>query len=556
MTQYRAPVDEMRFVIQEVLKVSDVLEFQSFKGLDPAVVDAVLKEAAVFSEEKLAPLNHSGDQEAAHYKEGAVTMPAGFAGAYQAFALNGWNGLPFDPAYGGQGLPWMVSVMVSEMMHGANMAFGLCPLLTQGAVELLSHYGTQEQKTTYLHHLVSGKWTGTMCLTEPQAGSDLGAISMQAVPQEGNYLLKGQKMFITYGEHDMAENIIHMVLARLPGASAGSKGISLFIVPKYLQDGTRNDVRALSIEHKMGIHASPTCLMAFGEQDKCVGYLVGEPHQGLKYMFAMMNHARLSVGVEAIGVAQYAFQLASDHAAERKQMGKPIASYPDVQRMLLTIGSQLEAMRALACFTAKAMDSAKHHPDESERVHHEALVSFLIPVVKGHATQVGFDCCSEAMQVLGGIGYTEDMPVAQCLRDIRITMIYEGTNGIQAHDLVMRKLQLQDGLVVKVTLAEMERLMRGNTFPELAEAFKQFKEATKYMQQLSQNNQGRAQALAAYYLKLCGIIWGGIMLSLEESFLGVSQTLSRENIQTKQETITFYMRYLLPPVAYLCDFLK
>lgn len=556
MTLYRAPVEEMRFLLQEVLHVQEILEWDGFKGIPAEVIDAVLEGAALFSQGKLAPLNRSGDKEQASYVEGRVRMPKGFSKAYQTFAADGWNALPFDPVYGGQGLPWMVSSMVSEMISGANMAFGLCPLLTQGVVELLSHYGTDEQKETYLHPLVSGIWTGTMCLTEPQAGSDLGAMTTQATPQGGHYLIKGQKIFITYGDHDMAENIIHMVLARLPGAPAGSKGISLFIVPKYLQGGIRNDVKALSIEHKLGIHASPTCVMAFGEENACIGYLVGEVHQGLKYMFAMMNHARLSVGIEAIGVAQYALQLATDYAAQRKQMGVTIDRHPDVQRMLLTIRAQVEAMRALACFTAKAMDSARHHPDIQKRTHYAALVSFLIPIVKAHATQTGFDNCSDAMQVLGGIGYTEEMPVAQCLRDIRIAMIYEGTNGIQAQDLVMRKLQLEGGIAVKAALLEMEHLIRCNNVPVLQEAVTCFKEATKHLQQLGSAHPERAQALAGYYLSLCGIIWGGIMLSLEEAVLGTSQILSKESIKAKQDTITFYMRYLLPPFAYLCDFFK
>ena len=558
MTSYRTPIDEMRFVLQEVIGIEDVLQLERFGGIGPDLVDAVLHEAANFVEQKLAPLNRSGDQQGARCIDNTVQMPDGFADAYRDFVANGWNAIAFDPEYGGQGLPHLVSAAVSEMISGANMAFGLCPLLTQGAVELLGHYGTAAQKKAYLSHLIAGTWTGTMCLTEPQAGSDLGAIATHATPQGDHYHIKGQKIFITYGEHDMAENIIHMVLARMDGAPEGSRGISLFIVPKYLADGKRNDVKALSIEHKLGIHASPTCVMAFGEQDACVGYLVGEAHAGLKYMFTMMNHARLAVGIEGIGVAAYALQLAEDYAQERKQMGVTIASHPDVKRMLLSIRSQVEANRALAYLTAKAMDMAKYHPEAAIRRHYAALVSFLIPVVKAHATQTGFDGCSEAIQIFGGIGYTEEMGVAQCLRDIRITMIYEGTNGIQAQDLVMRKLLADNGAAVVAVIQEMEQMLARIThpWPMLDTAWKGFKHATQQMQQLSVANPAHAKYLAHDYLKLCGIILGGIVLSLEESAIKNSDILSRESKVLKQETILYYMHYLLPQTQYLCDFFK
>lgn len=557
MREYQAPVQDIRFILHEVLMLDTLLRYPAFSSISVEVIDAVLEGAAIFMNEKLAPLNRSGDKEGAKYKEAMVIMPTGFKEVYQEFSAQGWNSVPFDPAYGGQGLPWIVATAVGEMISGANMAFGLCPLLTQGAIETISHHGSKAQQETYLPKLIAGEWTGTMCLTEPQAGSDLGAITTAAIKKGEHYLIKGQKIFITYGEHDMAQNIIHMVLARVQGAPVGTKGISLFIVPKYLADGTRNDVKAISIEHKLGIHASPTCVMAFGEQDQCIGYLVGEEHQGLKYMFTMMNNARLAVGVEGVGVAENAVQQAEHYAMERVQMGMPIAKHPDITRTLLSMRSQVDAMRSLALFLAHGLDHAVSHKEASVRNHYAALVSFLVPVLKAHATNSGFEICSDAMQVFGGIGYTEEMGIAQCLRDIRITMIYEGTNGIQAQDLVMRKLVYDNGIAVLALIHEIEKILKNITpgstayHEQIMELWSHFIKATQTLQQLVSASPQHAQYKAVYYTKLCGIVLGAVMLNWQISVLDKSQILSKQEQQKKREVVDFYMRYVLPQAGYL-----
>ncbi|MDW8468670.1 MAG: acyl-CoA dehydrogenase family protein, partial [Burkholderiales bacterium] len=455
----------MRFVLRELAGLAEVAELPGFGEATPDTVDAILEEAAKFASSVLDPLNQAGDREGSRWQEGRVATPRGFRDAYRKYVEGGWATLPFAPAWGGQGLPKLVATAVEEMIASANMSFSLCPLLTQGAIHALELCGSDAQKKLFLPKMVAGEWTGTMNLTEPQAGSDLALVRTRAVPAGDHYLISGQKIFITYGEHDLAENIVHLVLARTPNAPEGVKGISLFIVPKYLPrpDGTlgeRNRVTCASIEHKLGIHASPTAVMVY---DNAIGYLVGEENKGLAYMFVMMNAARFSVGLEGVAIAERAFQRALAYARERLQ-GRdlagaggtvPIIRHPDVRRMLLLMKSQTEAMRALAYVVAAAMDVAARHPDRAVRERKQAFVDLMIPVVKGWCTETGIEIASLGVQVHGGMGYVEETGAAQHLRDARITAIYEGTTGIQANDLVGRKIARDGGRAAKAWLAEL-----------------------------------------------------------------------------------------------------
>jgi alkylation response protein AidB-like acyl-CoA dehydrogenase len=545
MINYTAPLDEIKFVLNEVIGLEDVLKTEHFSGFSPDLISAVLDEAGKFAGEKLAPLNVIGDKiGSSKVHDGVISTPPGFKEVYAEFVANGWNSVPFSQSYGGQGLPWLVAIAISEMWSGANMAFGLCPLLTQGSVELLSHHGSEAQKAKYLPKLVSGEWTGTMCLTENKAGSDLGAITTSAVKNGDNYLIKGQKIFITYGEHDFTENIIHMVLARTPDAPKGSRGISLFIVPKFLDDGSRNDVKAISIEHKLGIHASPTAVLNFGENKGAVGYLVGEENNGLKYMFTMMNNARLSVGIEGIALAENSYQKAAAYAAEREQGGQAIINYPDVRRMLLTIRANTEAMRALAYYAASCMDLGARN-----------IVDILIPVIKAHSTDIGFDMSSLALQVFGGMGYVAETGIGQNLRDARIAMIYEGTNGIQALDLVMRKISMNDGQLFKDLSADVKHFYEGSGYAELvAKSFAALEDATNHMKKLAVDDKDKAGFVAVYYLKMFGIVMGAVMMAASEkaAVKGLKENAEKSAFyKEKLATVEFYMNYILPEVGFL-----
>lgn len=470
MSEYRAPIRDMQFVLNELAGLADLARLPGCEEAMPDVVNAVLEEAAKFAEEVLSPLNASGDREGARCAQGQVTMPKGYKEAYKLFAESGWTALGSEVEWGGQGLPRLVATPVGEMWKSANHAFSLCPLLTGGAIDALVLSGSDELKRTFLHKMVSGEWTGTMNLTEPGAGSDLAAVRTRAEPQgDGSYRVFGQKIFITYGEHDMADNIVHLVLARTPTAPPGVKGISLFIVPKYMvgADGTlgaRNDAWCVSIEHKLGIHASPTAVMAFGEHGGAVGYLVGEENRGLEYMFVMMNVARFGVGMEGVAAAERAYQRARDYARERLQGSDigvrggarvAIIHHPDVRRMLLSMRAQAEAGRALAYVVASAQDVAVHAPDPVLRQERQAFVELLIPVVKGWCTEMGVEVASLGIQVHGGMGYIEETGAAQHLRDARISTIYEGTTGIQANDLVGRKMARDGGAAFNALLGQM-----------------------------------------------------------------------------------------------------
>ncbi|MCO5089456.1 acyl-CoA dehydrogenase [Bosea sp. (in: a-proteobacteria)] len=453
---YTAPLQNMIFVLEDLCDLDQVASLPGLEDATPDMVRAIIKEASKYASQVLAPMNHAGDRSGLGFVDGLVTTPADWKPAYRMLVEAGWNSPAANPEYGGMGLPQLVNAAVQEMFQGANMSFQLCPMLTQGAIEAIEAYASNVLKHAYLPKLVSGLWAGTMNLTEPQAGSDLAAVRSKAVPEGDHYRISGQKTFITYGEHDLAENIIHLVLARLPDAPAGVKGISLFVVPKILVNadgslGARNDVRCVSIEHKLGIHASPTCTLSFGDEGGAMGYLVGEPNRGLEYMFAMMNNARLNVGMQGIGVAEHATQHAIRYAAERKQ-GKPadasngdtILGHPDVRRMLAVMRARTDAARIVAYRAARSLDFAKRAEEGETRAVHQRRVDLLIPVVKGWSTEMAVGTTSLGVQVYGGMGYVEETGAAQHFRDARITTIYEGTTGIQALDLVGRKI-LRDG---------------------------------------------------------------------------------------------------------------
>jgi acyl-CoA dehydrogenase len=518
MSTYQAPLKDMRFVLNELAGLVEVAKLPGYQDATPDTVDAILEEASKFASEVLDPINYSGDQEGSTLTAGEVRTPKGFREAYKKFCEGGWNALPFEAEWGGQGLPKLVSTPVQEMWKSSNLSFSLCPLLTQGAIEALLLRGSEPLKRAYLPNMVAGKWTGTMNLTEPQAGSDLALVRTRAEGQGDHYLISGQKIFITYGEHDLAENIVHLVLARTPGAPEGTKGISLFIVPKFVpnKDGTpgkRNGAKCASIEHKLGIHASPTAVMVY---DKAVGYLVGEENRGLEYMFIMMNAARFAVGLEGVAIAERAFQRALAFAKERVQ-GRdlvggggavPIIRHPDVRRMLMLMKSQAEAMRALAYVVAAAMDFAHKTRDQK----HQAFVDLMIPVVKGWSTETGIEIASLGVQVHGGMGFVEETGAAQYLRDARITTIYEGTTGIQAMDLVGRKIAREGGATAKAWLAELKKLdAQLAAHPEirksLADGVKAVEDCVDF---IIGAKDPRAQfAGAVPFLKLMGIVAGG-----------------------------------------------
>jgi alkylation response protein AidB-like acyl-CoA dehydrogenase len=579
MTDYRAPLADMRFVLEEVAGLADIAALPGYQDATPELAEAVLEEASKLAAEVIAPLNHSGDREGCSFENGVVRTPKGFPAAYRTYQEGGWNALPFDPDYGGQGLPWTLAYAVQEMWNGANMSFGLCPILTQGAVELLQAHGSTEQKATYLPKMVSGVWTGTMNLTEPQAGSDVGALKTRAVPEGEHYLITGQKSFITFGEHDLAENIVHMVLARTPGAPAGTKGISLFIVPKFLvkEDGTpgpRNDLRCLSIEHKLGIKASPTAVMAFGDDGGATGFLVGEENRGMAYMFTMMNNARLAVGVEGLGIAERAYQQALAYARERVQGRSPgarhgaparIIAHPDVRRMLMTMKAQVEAMRAFAYSHAAAIDRAKRDPDQAARDRAQARADLMTPISKAWCTDLGCEVASLGVQVHGGVGYIEETGAAQHFRDARITPIYEGTNGIQALDLVSRKLLRDQGAAAKAMIAEMkqtaEALMehQGEALTTIRDALSDgllgLESATVSLLESGSQDPAHAAAVASPYLRLFGTVAGGWLLA--HSALAARRRLEadgevdRDFLETKIKTAGFYADNLLPQAAAL-----
>jgi acyl-CoA dehydrogenase len=582
MSTYRAPMQEIQFVMNELAGLEQVGKLPGYEDATPDTVAAILEEASKFATEVLDPLNAVGDREGATWQEGGkVKTATGFKDAYRRFAENGWNGLTKNPEHGGQGLPQLVATAVEEMWHGANMAFALCPLLTQGAIEALELCGSDKLKATFLPKMVEGVWTGTMNLTEPQAGSDLAAVRTRAVPSDkpGAYKLYGQKIFITYGEQDYTDNIIHLVLARTPTAPEGVKGISLFLVPKFMVNddgslGVRNDVHCVSIEHKLGIHASPTAVLAYGDHGGAVGYLVGEENRGLEYMFIMMNLARFSVGIEGVGIAERSYQRARDYARDRVQGRAPgldktvptatILQHPDVRRMLLTMKAQIEAMRALAYVTGAAIDNARRHPDAEARKRHQAFVELMIPIVKGWGTEIAQEVTYLGVQVHGGMGFIEETGAAQDYRDARITTIYEGTTAIQANDLIGRKTARDGGVVARSVIGEIAGLAtalsadaNGALVPignELQSAAAALKSAVDWVVPAYGKASRAAHAASVPYLRLWGLVAGGWQLARGAQ---VAARLLAENkgdatfYRGKIATARFYAECLLPQAAAL-----
>lgn len=517
---YTPPVQDMLFVMDQVTGLDRLPEHPDLGTLDADMVASVLEPAAKLAAEVLAPLNRTGDQKGALWDNGTVTTAAGWIDAYNAYRDGGWNAVPFGQAHGGQGLPWLVAFAVQEMWQGANMSFGLCPLLNQGAVEAIEAHGSDAQKEYYLEKLISGEWTGTMNLTEPQAGSDLAAVRSRAERNDdGTYKIFGQKIFITYGEHDLAENIIHLVLARLPDAPDGVKGISLFIVPKFLEDGTRNDLMCTGIEHKLGIHASPTCTMQFGDKGGAVGYLVGKEHEGIKYMFTMMNNARLSVGLQGVAIAEASYQHALSYAKDRVQGGgKEIVRHDDVKRMLLTMVSQIEAGRALTYEAALSLDLARGGDTAAQ-----AKVDFLTPIVKAWCTDMACSVTSIGVQVHGGMGFIEETGAAQFYRDARILPIYEGTNGIQAADLCFRKIARDGGAAAFQWIKDGEAVLQklngasGDDMEIIAQVVKEGLESlsaiTQWIVDHAAQSPERVSAVSHAALQAFGIVSGAVMLA-------------------------------------------
>ena len=573
MSDYRAPIQEMRFVMDELAGFGELSALPGYEEATPDLADAVLDEAAKFAGEVLAPLNRVGDTQGCQLGPNGVTTPAGWKEAYAQFAEAGWNGITCPPDFGGQGLPSTLGIAVQEMVCSANLAFSLGPLLTSGAVEALLTCASDELKATFLEKMISGQWTGTMNLTEPHAGSDLALLRSKAEPQaDGTYRVFGQKIFITYGDHDMTENIVHLVLARLPDAPPGVKGISLFLVPKFLVNadgslGERNDAHCVSIEHKLGIHASPTCVMAYGDNGGAVGYLLGQANRGLEYMFIMMNAARLGVGLQGISLGERSYQQALAYARDRKQgrdalTGEALVTidkHPDIRRMLMLMKSQVEACRALAYLTSGLLDRAHSHPDEAERKKALVQAEFLIPIVKGGSTEMGIEVTSLGIQIHGGMGFIEETGAAQHLRDARITTIYEGTTGIQANDLLFRKMMRDQGATAKLFFAQVgETVQRLAASPEpalqaigqsLGKALDAWLKASEWLAQNVQANLGGVLAGAVPYLNVAVAVCGAWQLG-KAALISAAKLKAGEGdarfYQAKIATALFYAEHVLP----------
>ncbi len=574
MTTYAAPLRDIDFVLNEVCDLGGLTAIDRFSHAEPTLVADLLAEAGRFLADTLGPLNRVGDVQGSTLRpDGTVTTPDGFAAAYAAYVAGGWGAVPFDPDFGGGGFPWMVGIALQEILTSANMAFSLCPLLTQGAIDALTNHGSEEQQVTYLPKMVTGEWTGTMNLTEPDAGSDVGAVRTRAARQDdGSYRITGTKIFITYGEHDMADNIVHLVLARTPDAAPGTRGISCFIVPKFLVNpdgslGEHNDITCVSLEHKLGIHASPTCLLSYGEQGGAVGFLIGEEQRGMATMFTMMNQARLSVGLQGLALGERAYQQALAFAQERRQgrapgapAGEvsPIIDHPDVRRMLLTMKASNEALRRLVYWNAEAIDVGHHHPDEKVRAEAAELAALLTPLSKAWGTDLGVETTSIGVQVHGGMGYVEETGAAQHYRDARIAPIYEGTNGIQAIDLVARKLPMRDGAVIRAHLDRIAALDAPLAdHDELALARKELRTslavATEATEWFLEHHDDQADLLAGAtpYLRLLATLTGGYLMA--RSALAAFDLLDAGSgaydeafLRSKVVTARFFCEQLLP----------
>jgi len=577
MASYKAPLRDMRFVLFELMNGDELASLPGYEEFTRDLIDPVLEEAAKICEEVLHPLNRPGDEEGCHFENGVVRTPKGFVEAYQTFREGGWTSIGCDPAYGGQGMPKSVNTLVEEMICSANLSFGMYPGLSHGAYVALHAYGSEELKNTYLPKMVDGTWSGTMCLTEPHCGTDLGLLRTKAVPQEdGSYKITGTKIFISAGEHDLTENIIHLVLARLPDAPKGVKGISLFLVPKFLPKpdgsvGPRNGVSCGSIEHKMGIKASSTCVMNF---DDATGWLIGQPNKGMQAMFAMMNTERLSVGIQGLGLAEASYQGAVAYARERLQgrsltgakhpdkAADPIIVHPDVRRMLLTQRAYVQGCRALAAWAAKSLDIQKHHPDPEKRQEAEDFIALITPIVKALMTDLGFEATNLGMQVFGGHGFIREHGMEQYVRDCRIAQIYEGTNGIQALDLVGRKLPANAGRnlrrffhpVSEYIEARVEDETMGEFVQPLAKAFVRLQQATAQVARAGMANPDEAGAAATDYLRLFGLtalayLWARMA---EISLPKAGGPEDTDGFYTaKVNTARFFMERILPQTSAL-----
>ncbi|MGH8288600.1 MAG: acyl-CoA dehydrogenase [Steroidobacteraceae bacterium] len=566
---YRAPLKELRFVLEELLGSAQLAACPALADYSDEVGASILEEAAKLAETVLDPLNRPGDREGARWTPDGVSTPTGFKEAYRQYVTGGWQQLGADPRFGGQRVPQALGSAVQELWGSANLSFLLCPMLTHGAVHALERCGSPEQQRLFLPKMVGGEWTGTMVLTEPQAGSDLAQVRTHAAPEGDHYRLFGQKIFITWGEHDYTDNIVHMVLGRIDGAPAGVKGISLFIVPKVLVNadgslGERNEVRCISIEHKLGIHASPTCVMQFGHDRGAIAYLLGKANRGLEYMFIMMNTARLAVGVQSYAVGERAFQQAAEYARTRVQ-GKPagteagrptIIQHPDVRRMLLTMKSCTEASRALALYAGQQIDLAAWHPEAQARAAAQARGDLLIPIVKAWSTETANEVAAIGVQVHGGMGFIEETGAAQYVRDLRITTIYEGTTGIQANDLIGRKIGRDRGAAVIALIDAMRRELEslapseaapGETRAAALEAVGLLESATRSLVSNFAQAPQRALAVSVPYLELCGLVIGGWLLAKSAAIAAAGRgAAGPEFYQSKIHTAHFYARQVLP----------
>ena len=568
---YTAPVKDMLFNMQHLANIEQIATMPGFEDAGLETAQAVLEECARFNQDVVAPLNWESDKQPSSWKDGQVTTSPGFKQAYKQYAEGGWQGLQHPVDCGGQGLPKTIGAACGEMLNAASLSFALCPLLTDGAIEALLTAASDELKATYLDKLVSGEWTGTMNLTEPQAGSDLSLVRSRAEPQaDGTYKVFGTKIFITYGEHDMADNIVHLVLARVSGAPEGVKGISLFVVPKFLVNkdgslGPRNDVHCVSIEHKLGIKASPTAVLQYGDHGGAIGYLVGQENRGLEYMFIMMNAARYAVGVQGISVADRAYQKAVQYARDRVQSrpvdgsikaAAPIIHHPDVRRMLMTMRAYTEGCRALACVAAAAYDAAHHHPDANTRQQNQAVYEFLVPLVKGYSTEMSLEVTSLGVQVHGGMGFIEETGAAQYYRDAKILTIYEGTTAIQANDLVGRKTARDGGQTPKALAAQIEKteaalLGLGTADAQaiakrLTAARHAFLDVVDFIVQAAAGDPNAAYAGSVPYLMLAGNVMAGWQMA--RSYLAAHEALSQGDtdfLQAKMATARFYADHIL-----------
>lgn len=567
MSDYIAPVKDMGFVLRELASLGEICRQPNFVDSSEDVVDAVLEEAARFASGIFAPLNTVGDLNGAKCDNNAVQETEGFAAAYQQFVEGGWVALPCTQEYGGMGMPESVGMAAMEMWNAANISLALCPMLGQGAIGAIEAHASDEIKKTFLAKMISGEWTGTMNLTEPQAGSDLAVVRAKAIPEEGGYRISGTKIFITWGDHQMTDNVVHLVLARTPDAPEGVKGISLFVVPKFLVNddgalGSRNDVYAVSVEHKMGIHGSPTCVMSFGENEGAVGYLVGEENQGLAYMFTMMNHARLNVGVQGVALADRAYQLAVDYAKNRVQgvaIGDrdkgTIIRHPDVRRMLMTMRALTEASRALCYVTSSSFDIAHHHTNEQVRRAANARGELLTPIAKAWSTEIAQEVTSLGVQVHGGMGFIEETGAAQFMRDARITTIYEGTTGIQGNDLIGRKLIRDKGLelgkiIAEIRFVQTQALSAGSEFAVIAssllDATNALEGVVDWFLENYESNPQLPGAIAVNFLMALGTVTGGWLMAKAALVAKEKMAQDDEFYSVKIITARFYAEHIMP----------